>query len=225
MEPRLLSSLSRTGRVYYSDDFESYTSVIAEKWINISGTQTLSTAHPFRGKTCACLTTAAGAGSTSQMAHEFTLTGSLRLGFEFWWYMDAALADADNITFNLDYSDGTNKNSAYLSYLFTAAGGNQQWWYLNSANALTQLPGGGQTIYYGASQPVWNHMKAVYDFVNMKYVSLICNEKVLNVAGLLMYSNANAGYPHVLASIYIANKTATIINCYVDDLVLTDQEP
>jgi len=225
VEPRLISSVSRTGRVIYQDDFETYTSVLTEKWLQSQGTTTLDTGSPFRGKVAAKLVTAASIGAQGQITKTFQAAQNNRIGVEFWWDPIGALADIDNMTIQCSFYDGTNSTTSKLIYFFTNASGTQKWQYLDNTNSWVDVPTGAQTIYYDGSYPCYHHFKAVLDFNNAKYVSFVSDNKIFTPATLGMYVVGDATYPRIVIRLGITAKTATAITMYVDDFILTDQEP
>jgi hypothetical protein len=225
VEPRLISSLNRTGRVYWQDDFESYTAAITERWIQTSGTIALDTGHPFRGKSCMKLTTAAGIGATAQASKYLPLPPTFRGGIEFWWQLQNAIADVDNIGFSFAYYDNTNVHQFTLLYLLTSGAGNQKWQYTDASNALTDVPSGAQIVKVAAADYAWHHVKATVDLVNNKYMKLYSDSLSWDLSSLSFQQTGNASAAIAFIGFATQAKTATAINLLIDDVIWTDQEP
>jgi hypothetical protein len=225
VEPRLISSLSRTGRVYWQDDFEAYTSIVTEKWIQTSGTISLDTSRPFRGKSCMKLTTGAVLGNDAQADK---LLGALplgRLGWELWFLSQSGVANINNLSFGFYLYDGAYVHDAEVKWLGTVGTLQEKWQYINSEGNYVDVSGGAQKIDVASAYAVWHHFKLVIDFNTEKYVKLICDNKTFDLSALSYYKLADTSRPCIDIWAYIENATATAVSLYVDDVILTDQEP
>ena len=101
IEPRPITSRTRTGRAFFIDTFEEYTAIPTEKWYEHDGTIALVTDYPKQGKTCMSLTTGANATDDAQAILSMGAFPKSRFGMEFDFQCDEAVA---NITYTVSYT-------------------------------------------------------------------------------------------------------------------------
>jgi len=225
LEPRLITSLNPTGKVFWQDDFEQYTAAVTEKWTQNAGTISFDTTKPFRGKNAMKLLTGAVAGNVATAAKIFGLMPEERLGMEFWFLSQSGVANIRRIAFEIQYFDGTNIHYFSPFWVGTEGGLQQKWKYVGAAWAELDIPSGAQKLYVEAASPIWHHLKATVDVQKDEYLKLICDEKTFNLRGLDCTVDVDASLPQFYITIFIITETATAISLFVDDLILTDQEP
>jgi hypothetical protein len=225
VEPRLISSLSRTGRVYWQDDFEAYTSAVTEKWRQRVGTISLDTSRPFRGKACMKITTGAVLGNDVEADKYLGALPLGRLGWELWFLSQFGVANIHDIELGFYLYDGAYCHEAWVAWLGTVGTLQEKWQYINSEGDYTDIPNGTQKLYVESDLPIWHHFKLVVDFRTGKYVKLVCDDKTFDLSALSYHKTPDTTKPCIDVGAYIENATATAVSLYVDDVILTDQEP
>lgn len=228
IEPRLISSISRSGRVYYQDDFEQYTAALTEKWFinyGAGGPSVLDTAFPFRGKTCAKIISGVLAGDKGTIDKPFGGTMLGTFGFEFWWFCKAGVANIRFINVDVRVADGANLHRANVRWVGTVGGVlTQKWQYLHSDGTFRDVPDGSQRLRVEAGDNHWHHFKFTFDLINNRYLKFVSSHLQMNLSTLPSYSEINTATPIVGFYIEIENETAAAQNLFVDDVVFTDSE-
>jgi len=225
VEPRLISSISRTGRVYWQDDFEAYTSALTEKWAQVSGTIALDTTTPFRGKSCAKLTTGNVAGNEAKMEKFLGALPKGRFGYELWFKSVAGVANIRYLNLYFQYYDGAKKHVFAVRWIGTLTTLQQKWQYFDSTGSYVDIPNGAQKPRVESTDTVWHHVKLIGDFLGAKYVKLICNDKTFPLSTIPEYNTSDTTEPSLRLIASIVTETATAISLYIDDVIFTDQEP
>lgn len=225
IEARPITSRQRTGRAFLIDTFENYTTAATEKWKQISGTIALATDYPKQGKKCMTLTTGTTAADTSDASRYMGAFPKGRFGIEYDFFSSSAVANITRLRTQIIYYDGTDKLTALIQWLGTT---NKKWQYWNTTAGYADISGGTQNIYVESTYvPCYHNLKFVADFKTEKLVKLICDEKELDLSTLSMDSTSETSIAPMLAvSISIVNATSTTARVlYVDNVILTDQEP
>jgi len=224
IESRLLSSLNPTGVPFLQDDFEAYTTLLTEKW-RAGGTIALDTTAPFRGKTCAKLTTAAGVGTNASMNKDIGPIPKSRLGMELWFRSIAGVANIRYVRLEIYYFDGINSHHGGVQWVGTEVGVlMNKWQYLNSLGSYVDIPGGAQKIYVEATWPAYHHAKLVVDCAAEKYTKLVCDDKSFDLSTIPYHKTLSANGPIIIISLAVYTETATAIDLFVDDVILTHKE-
>ena len=232
IQDRPITSRRRTGRCFWYDDFENYTAVITEKWLQFGGTVALSTAFPKQDKRCMLLTTGAGAGN---QAIANIIMGSFPLGrfgieFDFFSYNAAGIAAFQEVPYvGIRFVDLTWDCYAYIRYL---GGANMLWQYYNQAGVWTNIPNGAyDRVEVGdlvANQPNYHNFKMVADFDTGYYVGLWIDSAYFNLEALRMNRTARLVADELVLQVDLSVRTTGAggaVTMYVDNVILTDQEP
>jgi len=225
IEPRLVSSTSRTGRVIYQDDIEAYTSALTEKWVEISGKIALDTTNPFRGKVCAKLTTGAVAGDNAEMDKFLGALPLGRVGLEFWWMSKAGIDNFRYLDIAINHWDGAYYRAVEVLWIGKLTTVQKKWQYLSSGLYFVDIPNGAYDPYIESTFPKWHHLKLTADMLAEKYVVLICDNKVYPLSTFAIPKAEDTSPPCMSIILRVYTETNTAIDTFFDDIIITDQEP
>jgi len=138
-----------------------------------------------------------------------------RYGLEISWRPEAHLA---RLLCRLAYIDGSQEHQ-------------YNWMYVVSGGLLQIQPaGGGWTTIASALNLVYSYagfqtIKLVADLASLTYVRLILNEAEYDLSDYEPYSFANTDAPHVRADVVTYGDAGYNGYVYVDDVILTQNEP
>lgn len=209
-----IHTFDRRGEVLWYDDFESN----LNKWeVTLNGTRAaagLSNSYARSGALSCKLTSGSGINDSAQIAKYLPYKTTGRIGFEVSWIRNANLA----YNFSLYLYNGTNYSLGLLAYGPTA-------------KTITLLYGTIYSVAITTDQPtfanayLFNTIKLVCDFTTKKYVRLIFNNVVYDISQYTMRTVASASAPHIEAIIMPTTDVASNQACYVDDAIITENEP
>jgi hypothetical protein len=114
--------------------------------------------------------------------------------------------------------DGTNVKDGRLSY--ETSGG--LWKYMDSAAAWQNMAT-GVTLY--SALDCFHTVKLVIDFENSEYVRAILNSVEYDLANIAIRTAASSLYPHIVVTIVTYNGAGGTQQNYVDDVIITQNEP
>jgi len=122
----------------------------------------------------------AGAGDTHGVvwATQPGLSKMIRVGL---WFFSPSLVDFTAIKFLTTYQNGATYQQSKIYY----DGVNAKWIYFNSAGIATDVVDGAQPLLTN----YWHYIEIDTDFQSNKYMRLRCNQKVMNLAGISLYSS------------------------------------
>lgn len=224
IESRPNTSISRTGTVVLTDDFEH--GLATERWKQAAGTVANAADYPFNGGKCLKITTGTGAADTGQADHWMGFPADKRMGLELWFMSNSLKANITSIAFLMRYYDGVNALTGVLKWLGTTE---EKWQYYNASGTWSDVTGGAQPLYVEATlQPQYHHVKFVIDFENETYVSMESDGLgKKDLSAIDIHSGADTTTTYTLyTSIYITNQTATAArDLWLDDVVWTMNEP
>lgn len=125
-------------------------------------------------------TTSAGIGDTHGVcwATQPGLSKMIRVSL---WFFSPSLVNLATIRFLTTFQNGATYQQSKIYY----DGVNAKWIYFNSAGAAVDVTGGGQPLLTN----YWHYIEIDTDFQSNKYMRLRCNQKVMNLAGLSLYSS------------------------------------
>ncbi len=205
----------RRGDVVWLDDFEDN----INKWI-VGGTGTgwagaLSTDYAKHGAKSAKLTTGDAVNNTALLSRYFAVSALRKLGIECSFILNYDLSFGQILIQNTE---------AALSH-------QGQIRIYPSGGELKYLDGDGnwQSIATGllpvASLNIFHVMKLVVDFELNKYVRLIFNNHEYDLAGIDLFPLNVALYPIAEVELRGVNGVAANTSFYVDDAIITQNEP
>lgn len=139
----------------------------------------------------------------SRIGHEFSYAMYLQIKYI---YLETSFMDADGKDqFILRY-DRYSKTLAYL----------------NSSNAYTNLAG---TPSHNLLYHAWNTIKLVVDYDTKKYVRALLNNFSWDLSAIAGYFDSGVYTPAMWIQIKIENRDTGEHYVYIDDVILTQNEP
>ena len=210
-----IDTFDRRGDITFLEDFES--SLV--KWDIIpfgvgAGAHISSEACRF-GSLSAKLTTGNVIDDYIQIHHFSPYPVKSAIGAESSFTVNANLA---RIVLYLRVYDGTNLNESAFRY--TPATGVLE--YQDFTTGWTQLAAG---VVLEALDHYFHLFKLVVDFSTGYYKRLIVNETEYDMSTLKYKIAADAGKPKLAAQFFIATAVNSNQSIYVDDFILTQNEP
>ena len=209
-----LVAFDRRGRVVILDDFEAP----VLKWYALGasgGAAILDGTYPQSGSQDCKLSVANSSGSTITMSKGFNLLPSKRLGIE----ISFCRPRTDMyFTFSIDRDDGTNR---YLATIRVDPNG----------RALAYKITTGTYTEFATSLLMYNyafffhHLKLVADFDTNNYARCIYAGIEYDLSSYGLEVTASSGYPHCRAKLELFHRAQAAIDLYVDDFILTQEEP
>lgn len=210
-----ISTFDRRGNVIWYDDFEGGT-LTWETATNVAGSAVnLASTWPMRGSQNVDLVCGAGANAYALMYKYISPSVLGKVGLEFSFTTNV---QTDTWEFQFNYYDGTYRNQAYFKYLPA----NDKWQYLNSAGSWTDML---TSIVLEESYKTYHTVKVVMDIENNYWSRFICNQNEVDMSdqGLRRVASAIQNCLNVLIGHYSDHTSA--ITCYVDNVIVTQNEP
>jgi len=221
IQSRPITSRRRSGRVFFVDTFEDYTALLSEKWRLGTGTQELSTEHPKQGKQSIKMTTGDQINNLSQPELYLGLVPPGRYGLELEIMSQAGAANIKELYIQLCMFDGAKYHMPLITWLGEA---NKKFQYMNSGGGFTDI--GDFDLYVEGSYLCYHNWKLVVDYKKGEYVKFICDHKEYDLKGIAYKIDNSAQAPKLCVFIRLKNAVTTAARiCYVDNVILTDQEP
>jgi len=219
---RLIGSWYPTGKILFQDDMEDLIADATNHYKNTAGTTSKANDRAYSKQYSLKLTTGNVAGNAASVALYLGLPNYLtRLGLELKWLSNADLANLRSFKVAMTRYDGSTAYFADLRYYGTFTTSLHKWQYLNSSNGLTDLL--SQYFSLSTTEPAWNGLKIIADFQKNCYDSFWTNQYFNNMKNIPFYTVASAVQPELGIYIEIVTETATAINAWLDDLILTDE--
>jgi len=227
---RLITSRHPTGKVIFQDDFESYTAGTLRGWSDSSqsgGSVSPQSTFPF-DKIKHLTITAPAVADNYALAQKFMgLSLSRKLGFELHFCPPSTvLSYIRDFWFDIVLYEQatTNAYRARLKYLVSAVAGSSltgKWQWESGDGVWSDILGGSQKL-----RANYHHFKMVVNFNKQKYASLLCDDLSLNISDLSILSVTHSNEPSLIAvdiMLYSVGLNSAVL--YVDDVVVTDNEP
>lgn len=76
-----------------------------------------------------------------------------------------------------------------------------------------------------ASTALFHHLKLVVDALNYEYVRVTLDNEAHDMANIATYTHASTQNPHILVNIYYKAVAGNNPTAYVDDIIVTQDEP
>jgi len=205
----------RRGDIVFLDDFEELilkwaTPVIGAGYVRLDSTTAKSGSQSVK------LYTDVGGVATAAMVKRFVVLGVMRVGIEISF---SDLTDDADFIFHTTYWDGTTAwrsrlwwdYSARTFYIFDEI--RDYWVAVVNYGSLRR----GEYVFY----PI----KLVLDFVNHRYVRVMLAGTEYDLSAYTIQPIASAGGIYLLTAFTIINTAAVNNQCWVDDFILTMNEP
>jgi len=208
-------TFNRRGDVIWLDDFESGIG----KWgavLQGTGAGVVNTTETARnGAYSVKLTTGNAADDWAFFAHPHAYPVFSRLGFEISFALDSAIKD---VRIFLVLYTGTTQHVAEIVYIHST--GELQYRDQNNVyqtfTTITPLRVYSKLFHTG---------KLVIDPANTKYYHLILNSQTFDLSAYSYFTTSSPTYPYMEVAIRVATPDAVNRSIYVDDAIITQNEP
>ena len=144
---------------------------------------------------------------------QYPVLGNMGLEFSFTMHDDLETLKAAVLLY-----DGTNSMLARLTF----DEDNSILKYLNSAGAEVDLQAG---LVLAEHPYLFHTLKFVVDYTNQKYVRAMLDERSWDMTDIPLYSTLSANPPYMYILISLIGKAAANAAIYVDDFIVTQNEP
>jgi hypothetical protein len=206
----------RRGDVVYMDDFEG--DVL--EWDHAGQeADPITIEHAHSGSQAVKLTTRAVLYDWAYIEKYFTYPREVRLGFEHWGIL---VANQDRWRLHVSIDDGVtgqyeagfyyNPSNGQI-YLYT---GVPTWTLIGTVTPL-QLSSGGIWA--------WHPSKLVLDNENWRYVQLLVGYDSFDISSYTINRGATSGSERMYVDVMVRTGATAAISCYIDDFILTQNEP
>lgn len=204
----------RRGNVLFMDSFEAG----IMKWDGVGvGAGAARAWDGQRAKTggfSMLLTTGAGAGGNYIVWHYEPFPRLSDIGAEFSFHPTATIGI---IQWTVRLYDGANFFQFGARY--NCATGVLDYWVPGVGYVNANLP---YTL--AIADTLWHTIKVVADYANNTYVRLLCDNYQLNLAGVPIAGVASGLGPYLQAEIVVFSAVAGNQNCWVDDVIVTQND-
>lgn len=208
-------TFDRRGNIIWLDDFESG----IEKWqhTSVAGGESLEWVATYarNGGFCAKLNTDNHADDDAYMSHNMPYPAATKSGIECSFKHDTYLRQ---IFIGLTIETG-------LTLLVAAVRWTQAtntWAYYNTAAGYTDLT---PVKALRRETTLFHTAKLVVDFAIKEYIRLIVNDTLFDLSGLGMYEPGAAVTATLVPWIRIITNADDVTSLYVDDVIITQNEP
>lgn len=204
----------RRGTVICLDDFESpqlkwYPSTIMD------GAVILDTTYPKSGSQNVKLSTGAVATGSGQIDRGFVPLQSMRIGSEISFYAPSTLTTFHCAIVNYD---GVNYAIAEIKFDFAT----KKVYYLDENNAYVEK---AELLGFISRATIYHPVKLVVDLDDLEYVRLIYGDTEYDLSDISLYSVADTTLPYFLARYRCVYASGAGSSIYLDDFILTMDEP
>jgi len=208
-------NFDRRGNVVWMDDFEASTLKWTADFVGTGGSAGLSTDNAKNGDQCIKLVAGSDGGRQASLWKWLALPRTTRFGFEISMSFDVNIED---IIFQMTVYDGTNKYFVRIKIDVVADGlyywqGGISWGTLASSLGIRKH----RTIFYT--------LKFVFDTSTWKWVRVLFQDEVFDLSDVSIYTSADAGNKGIWAKIEMTGKAGSNAYLYLDDFILTQNEP
>jgi len=125
------------------------------------------------------------------------------------------LTNEDVVSFELYWYDGTALHLAALQYLPPE----MKWQYFASDGTWKDIPGGDQNL----GQAKFHRVKMIVDFEHNKYVSLQCDDKVMDISDLSFQVTPSTVRGTFKALFKVTAETAARAEAYFDNIFVKEE--
>lgn len=143
------------------------------------------------------------------------MLGTSKIGFEISY---ADMDDGATLQMTIGYYNGSAYYVGYLQIVENA--GTLQIWNPTTSAYVTLA-----TLVIPSRIDNWNTMKLVIDMDTNKYVRAMFNQTVYDVSSYSLATGASAIGPHILVRMIFQSDENAANICYLDDAIVTQNEP
>jgi len=127
-------------------------------------------------------------------------------------------SDLSHIILYFDVYDGSNRIQVGIKYDHV----NTKLYYLDEDNNYTDAD---IDVYLQEYPIMWNTIKFVIDIDNNKYTRVRTNNKTYSLTDIPIRKINSFTFPHLVSVFYVYNKADTTCDIYIDDIIITQNEP
>lgn len=208
-----IDTFDRRGNVLWFDDFESG----LNKWMpeTPAGSIAISAERARNGCFSCKLSTPAVANQWARIRHWLPYVFLSKMGFEFSFTWDA---DIKEIIFCIDFVGGGHNYVGAIKYLYP---GFVRWQYLAGDWFYRDIM---PSYLMDDRDYTFNTVKLIIDFPNGKYDKCLINGQSFDLSQYPLIEFARVA-PNVITDIEIAAKADVVAYSYIDDVIITQNEP
>lgn len=208
-------SYDRRGDVVWLDDFEGPVLLWKTALSGTGAESALYSEYARNGSQACKLTAGEGAEEFAEIYRYITSHKLGRIGAEFSFTVDP---DTLYVQVYLDYHDGTNLHRAAARYSKT----NAKWQYLNSSNNWTDFLTSKdlENVHH-----TFHTMKIVADMATEKFVRILTNEDSTDLSTIDLRKQLSSVLPCIQITITHVSSHASVKSIYIDDVIVTQNEP
>ena len=210
-----IDTFDRRGNVVFIDSFESGCAPYLTDAGRPGSAVVLSAITARSGAYSCKMTTGAVANAYARVARFQSYPALSKYGLEVAFTSDDNAVD---IQISLNIYDGVNVNTFAVKYLPAS----DKWQYLNAAGGWTDLATGVDLF------PHFNHFhvaKLVVDLDLKKYFYFLWDSDEVGMSTIAGHQVASGLSPQIAANIHLHGGAGAAATIYVDDVIITQNEP
>lgn len=209
-------TFDRRGNIIWLDSFEDGLAKWKPAYTGIAGSVELTAVRARSGALSAKITTPADSTSRQRIEHYLPIPILGKLGFEFSFTWDSDIGEIVLYTYLLG---PTYRHIAQIRYI---GGGYRRWYYYNQKKKWQDLSG---IFILHSEDYLFNTAKLVVDYEKREYVRLIVNDTEFSLKGVPYYTDSLTAARFLRFYIEFRPHTNVAVPTYVDDVILTQNEP
>ena len=209
------SLFDRRGKVFFLDGFEYSTLTNWTIMAAAGGAMAMDNTKSFYGQSSAKITTAAGSPWTIAILKYLDVPSQSAVGSEIMFMPNHA---NEIFTLALFLTNGTNEYSAQIRANFAT----NVMQYMDAAGSWQTLPG---TLYWSISCEWWKYFKLVANVSTKKYVRAFIGNMTWDLSAISMHTVGGSSNAYIEVAASLAATDSTQHYGWVDNLVLTHDEP
>lgn len=209
-------TFDRRGNVVFMDDFAGGLAKLGDTDIGgAQGVIDISNAHAYHGAFSCRIVAHPETGSSMTYYLPYPILS--RMGFEFSWLREDQYLEW--VFLHIRLMDGTNSWDAQVYWNAT----NLTWYVYDGV--LGDFRALSPTVDYDIAMPAFNHTKLVIDYVTKKYVRLLVNEIVFDLAGTSLQTFGEDENAKIWCTIENESDGPQASTIYLDRVIITQNEP
>ena len=210
-----INTYDRRGNVMFMEDFEGGTLFWNTEGVGTGNSAALSTVWAKSGSQSCALTAGAGALGQSYIYRDLLVKVIGNIGLESSFTVDP---DTSYVFMSLRYYNGAGYVEGGIRY----DNANNKIQYLNSGNTYTDLI---TNLKINTQTKQFSTWKMVLDLSNSEYERVMVNDEDVDMDGIDLKSVVAANSKYIMIRIRHDSSHADAKTIYVDDVILTQNEP
>jgi len=210
-----IDTFDRRGNIVWMDDFEGTCLNWYASGIGAGHSETLSAARSWTGSQSVKLVTGAVANSAAYIRKTLSAPMDTCVGVEM--HMFPASSNAIFLLYLYGYT-GTREYQAMLTY----DPDGYKLSYMNSAGDDVELD---TTVAWDSVNAHWVPIKLVIDWDNLEYKRILIGQSEHDLTGTAMQSTGSGTLPIIKIWLYWYTEAAAAKTLYIDNVIVTQNEP